>query len=182
MKPKRQNLIITFLVIALMAACAPAQQPAATLPPVATSAPLPTATSLPALLPTDTATQIPAATSAPAAASACTAASGDWATPAGGQTPSIIFTIKDCTLTVVMVMGLVNGGWVTVSNNASQPISGSSLDYPYSFTDQDRYELSGNFTSPTSAEIKLVFFKGFHFTTGGPALAEDLTFNATATR
>jgi hypothetical protein len=179
--PKRHP-IIAFLVVALLAACAPAQKPAASQPPESTNAPVAIATSLPAPPPTETAVQIPAASPTSAAASACTAEAGDWATPAGGETPAIIFTINDCTLTVVMVMGQINSGWVTVSNNASQPIHGASFDYPYSFSEQDRYELSGTFTSAASAEIRLVFFKGFHFTTDGPALAEDLIFTATATR
>jgi len=187
MKSSRQITIVIFLIIIpFLTACAPAQAPATSMPPVSTNAPVPIATTLPSPLPADTATEIPvsspvvANTSVPASVSACTASSGSWSSQASGSAPSIIFTIKDCTLTVVMVMGMVNGGWVTVSNEASQPITGSDFNYPYSFTDQDRYTLSGTFTSPTSATIKMVFLKGFHFTTDGPALADDLIFNATA--
>jgi hypothetical protein len=138
-------------------------------------------------IPTDTSTEIPpsspipAESSIPAATPACTGSSGDWSSPAGGDTPSIIFTIKDCKITVVMIIGIINGEWVTVSNEASQPITGSEFNFPYSFNDQNRYNLSGTFTSSTSASIKLVFFKGFRFTTDGPGLQDDLFFNATAT-
>jgi len=78
-------------------------------------------------------------------------------------------------------MGYINGEFVTVSNEANEPINGSQFNLLYSFTDQDRYNMSGTFTSPTSASIQLVIFKGFRFTTGQPStLKEDLTINATA--
>jgi hypothetical protein len=81
----------------------------------------------------------------------------------------------------VFIMGNIKGEFVTVSNEANEPISGSEFNFLYSFSDQDRYNLSGTFTSPTSASIKLVIFKGFRFTTGQPSpLKDDLTINATA--
>ena len=117
----------------------------------------------------------------PAASPACTAASGDWSTTASGSTLSIMFTIQDCRITAVFILGSLNGQWITVSNEADQPITGPQFDLLYSFSDQDRYHLSGTFTSPTTADIQMVIFKGFRFTTGQPSpLNEDLIINATA--
>lgn len=78
-------------------------------------------------------------------------------------------------------MGTIDGEWVTVSNSADEPISGSQFDFQYSFDPQDRYDLSGTFNSATSASVKLVIFSGFRFTETN-VLQEDKTFQGVATR
>lgn len=112
--------------------------------------------------------------------SGCMASSGTWSAQSGG-TLSIIFTIQDCKITTVFIMGLIKEQWVTVSNEANGPIVGSEFNLLQEFSDQDRYALSGSFSSPRSASIQLVIFKGFRFTTDQPSpLDEDLIINAAA--
>lgn len=136
--------------------------------------PVPTPTNSP--VPPSTETPIP-----PTANSACIGSSGNWSTPPNGEL-SIMFTIQDCKITAVFIMGLINGQWVTVSNEANEPINGSEFNLLHNFSDQDRYNLSGTFSSPTSASIQLVIFKGFRFTADQPSpLNEDFIINATAT-
>lgn len=78
-------------------------------------------------------------------------------------------------------MGTVNGQWLIVSEEINEPINGSEFNFLHSFSDQDRYSLNGTFTSPTSAAIQLVIFKGFRFTTDQPSpLNEDLIIDAIA--
>lgn len=124
---------------------------------------------------------MPTQTSFPTANSACIGSSGTWSTPPDGEL-SIIFTIEDCKITSVFILGLINGQWVTVSNEANESISGSEFNLLHNFSDQDRYNLSGTFSSPTSAFVQLMIFKGFRFTTDQPSpLNGDLTFITTAT-
>jgi hypothetical protein len=47
--------------------------------------------------------------------SGCIASSGSWSTHSSGAL-SIIFTIQDCKITLVMIIGLIDGQWITVSN------------------------------------------------------------------
>jgi hypothetical protein len=112
----------------------------------------------------------------------CIGTSGGWSTtPSGGI--SIIFTIQECKIIAVFLLGRINGQWLTVSNEMNETIYGSEFDLLYEFSDQDRYRLSGTFLSPTSASIQLVIFKGFRFTIDQPSpLDEDLIINAIATR
>jgi hypothetical protein len=124
---------------------------------------------------------IPTQTSFPTANPACIGSSGTWSTPPDGEL-SIIFTIEDCKITTVFILGLINGQSVTVTNEASEPINGNTFDLLQSFSETDRYNLSGTFTSPTSAFIRLVIFKGFRFTTDQPSpLSGDMTLTTTAT-
>jgi hypothetical protein len=123
----------------------------------------------------------PTTTSSPTQNPACVAKDGSWSTPVGGNALSITFAIRDCRITAVFILGTIKGHWVTVSNNANEPINGSQFDFLYNFSDQDRYNLSGTFTTPTSATIQLVIFKGFMFTIGQPSpLSEDLIIHSTA--
>jgi len=174
MNLNRQILIIDLLIIiSLLTGCAPGQLLAPTFTPASTSTRVPTAITTPSPIPTKTSTHT--------ATPACVGTAGSWGTPPDVNTLSIMFTIQDCRIIAVFIMGYINGEFVTVSNEANEPINGSQFNLLYSFTDQDRYNMSGTFTSPTSASIQLVIFKGFRFTTGQPStLKEDLTINATA--
>lgn len=79
-----------------------------------------------------------------------------------------------------MVIGIINGEWITVSTNLTEPITGSEYNFDYSFTDTDRFNFSGTFESPTSAAVQLIFYKGFRFSDTNTA-GEDVIIKLTAT-
>jgi len=122
-----------------------------------------------------------ASTETPIPPTACIGSSGSWSTPPNGEL-SIIFTIQDCKITTVFIMGLINGQWLTMSDEVNEPIHSSEFNFLRNLSDQDRYSLNGTFSSPTSVSIQLVLFKGLRFTTDQPSpLNEDLIINTTAT-
>lgn len=190
MKKSMQSMLLAFVVVmVLLSGCAPASapNPPAPISPASTSTPLPVVIISPLPIPMETSTEvttpspIPTRPSALTESPACTGAAGKWGTQPNANTLSIMFTIQDCRITVVYIIGYLNGQFVTVSNETNQPINGTQFNLPYKFTDEDRYNLSGTFTSPTSASVKLVIFKGFRFTAGQPSpLMDDLIINAIA--
>lgn len=126
--------------------------------------------------------QLPTSPSSPTQNPSCTVEDGSWGAMVNGNTISIIFTVADCKITAVFFQGTIEGQWLIFSNSdASHPVNGSQFDFQYSFTDQDQYHLSGTFTSPGTASIQMVIFKGFRITLDQPSpFTEDLVIEGTA--
>jgi len=122
-------------------------------------------------------------TSSPTQNPACDVKDGSWSAMTNGNTISIIFTVTDCRITTVMFMGTINGQWLVFSDGElAEPINGSQFDFQHGITDQERYRLSGTFTSPMTADIQMVIYKGFRITADQPSpFTEDMIINGTAT-
>jgi hypothetical protein len=128
-------------------------------------------------------TSIPTNTSSPTQNPGCDVKDGSWMAMTNGNTISITFTVTDCKITFVMFTGTINGQWLIFSNSEpSYPINGSQFDFQHSYSDQDRYRLSGTFTSPMTVDIQMVIYKGFRITADQPSpFTDDMIINGTAT-
>jgi hypothetical protein len=126
--------------------------------------------------------QIPTSTSYPTQNPACIVKDGSWSAMTNGNTISIIFTVTECKISAVFFQGTINGQWLIFSNSeATEPVNGSQFDFLHSFTDQDRYRLSGTFTSPITASIQMVIFKGFRLSADQPSpFIDDMIINGIA--
>lgn len=126
-------------------------------------------------------TSVPAQPSPPPQNSSCVVNDASWSSMANNNTVSIIFTIADCKITVILLQGMINGQWLIFSDATDEPINGSEFNFQRTLSDQEKYSLSGTFTSSSTADIEMVIYKGFRFVVDQPSpLTEDLIINGIA--
>ncbi len=128
---------------------------------------------IPALSPT------PISATTPVIPAACGVQNGAWSAWAGTEL-NLIITIADCKFTVMMMLGIVNGEWITVSHYLDETITGPDFSFVYAYDSQFNYQLSGEFTSSNTADMHLVFFAPFRFSDTN-LLTEDRQYDLTAT-
>ena len=72
----------------------------------------------------------------------------------------------------MMMLGSFNGQWLILSHYLDEAITGPEFDFVFNFDDQNKYQLSGTFTSEKTADMKLLFFGPFKYSETG-MFAED---------
>jgi hypothetical protein len=133
--------------------------------------PTPEVVVTPDMLPTSTG-------SVPVVPGTCGVQDGAWSAWAGTEM-NLILTIQDCKFTLAYFIGMVDGQWLILSHYLDEPINGPDFDFTYAFDEQTKYQLSGKFTSASTAEMNLLFFAPFKFSDTG-TITEDKLFEMTA--
>jgi hypothetical protein len=115
----------------------------------------------------------------PGTTGACGVQDGSWSAWSGTEL-NVLVTIANCRITMIYMIGTVDGQWIILSHYLDEPINGPDFSFVYAFDEQNKYELSGKFTSPTTADMHIIYFAPFHFTDTF-IITEDLEFDLTAT-
>lgn len=115
----------------------------------------------------------------PGIPAACGVQSGVWSAWAGTEL-NLIITIEDCKFTMMMMLGIINGEWITISHYLDETIPGPDFSFNHNLDSQFHYQLSGRFTSAKTADMQLIFFAPFRFSDTN-LLTEDRQYDLTAT-